>query len=175
MNTSTYQPLYKTIVLTMLRRAETVLTRAQVMDFVLTSGYTNYMTLQETFAALSAQGLVREETEQGRTFLHLTAVGRETINALEEELRADIKRDIDDFLSKNRLSIRDESALRGDYSRLSDGSYEVRCDACENGRRLYGLILEAPSEEAALHLIDAWKKQSASLYGEIVTRLSGVS
>ena len=171
MNKSTYQPLYKTIVLAMLRRAETVLTRAQVMDFVLTSGYTNYMTLQETFAALSAPGLVREETEQGRTFLHLTQVGRETIDAVEEELRADIKRDIDNFLSKNRLSIRDESALRGDYSRLPDGSYEVRCDAYENGRRLYGLILEAPTEEAALHLIDNWKKQSAALYGDIILRL----
>ena len=168
---SAYLPLYKTIVLTMLRRAEVTLTRAQVMDFVLTSGYTNYMTLQETFAELSAQGLVREEPEGGRTFLHLTKTGTETIDAVEETLRADIRQQIDEFLTKNRLQLRDESALRGDYTRLPDGSYEVRCDAYENGRRLYGLILEAPTEEAALHLMDSWKKQSGEIYAELMTRL----
>ena len=168
---SAYLPLYKTIVLTMLRRAESALTRAQVMDFVLTSGYTNYMTLQETFAELSAQGLVREETEGGRTFLHLTDIGTETINAVEDTLRADIKQQIDEFLTKNRLQLRDESALRGDYTRLPDGSYEVRCDAYENGRRLYGLTLEAPTEEAALHMIDRWKTQSGEIYTDIVSRL----
>ena len=168
---SAYLPLYKTIVLTMLRRAEVTLTRAQVMDFVLTSGYTNYMTLQETFAELSAQGLVREETEGGRTFLHLTKTGTETIDAVGETLRADIKQQIDEFLTKNRLQLRDESALRGGYTRLPDGSYEVRCDAYENGRRLYGLTLEAPTEEAALHMIDRWKTQSGEIYTDIVSRL----
>ena len=171
MKTSGYIPLYKTIVLTMLRKAEVVLTRAQVMDFVLEAGYTDYMTLQEVIAELVSQALLREETEGGRTFLHLTKEGQETIDALQESLRADIIRQIDDYLTKNRLQMRNEASLRGDYTRRADGTYEVRCDAYENGRRLYGLIIEAPTEDAALGMIDAWKKQSGEIHADLVARL----
>lgn len=171
--TSDYIPLYKTIVLTLLRRAEVVPTRAQVMDFVLEAGYTDYMTLQEVMSELSSQALIREETEGNRTFLHLTEEGRETIDALQESLRADIIRQVDDYLTKNRLQMRDEASLRGDYTRRADSTYEVRCDAYENGRRLYGIVVEAPTEEAALNMIDRWKKQSAEIYADLVRRLGG--
>lgn len=161
---SSYIPLYKTIVLYMLRRAETTLTRAQIMDFVLGAGYTNYMTLQETFGELLRQELVAEETAGRRTYLHLTQTGADTLDAIRNQIRPDIVQQIDDYLSEKRLELRDESSLRADYRRLASGAYEVSLEAFENGRRLYAVTIEAPTEETAEKVCENWRNNCSEIY-----------
>ena len=165
-------PLYKTIILSLLSRAATPLTRAQVMDFVLGEGYTNFLTFTETMSELLSQQMIAEEKNGARTFLHLTQTGRDTLDAVRDGIRPDIIQQIDNFLSKNRLELVNDSALRADYTRLQNGTYEVRAGVTENGRRLYGLTLELPDEESAERACEIWKNESGEIYRYLLEKLT---
>ena len=172
---TSFIPLYKTIIMYLLARSENALTRAQVMDFMLCEEYTNFLTFNETMGELVRQEMITEEKEGARTFLHLTPVGEETLRAVSGQIRPDIIQQIDDFLTKNRLELRKESALRADYRRLQNGACEVSCAVYENGRRMYGLVIEVPTEEAAQRACDAWKDASGEIYRFLLSKLVMIS
>lgn len=172
MMSASFIPLYKTIILYMLARAESPLTRAQVMDFVLGEEYTNFLTFNETMGELVRQNMLTEEKDGARTFLHLTKIGQETLTAVQGQIRPDIIQQIDDFLTKNRLELRNVSAIRADYQMLPNGAYELTCGVWENGRRLYGLNFELPTEELAEKACEAWKNESGEIYRYLIDKLT---
>lgn len=169
---TSYIPLYKTIILYLLMRAESPLTRAQVMDFVLGEEYTNFLTFNETMGELVRQKMIEEEKEGARTFLHVTPIGRDTLSAVQGQIRPDITQQIDNFLTENRLELRNDSAIRADYRMLANGAYEVTCGVWENNRRLYGLQMEMPTEELAEKACDAWRNESGEIYRYLIGKLT---
>ena len=149
---SQYIPLYKTIILYLLKSSETPLSKAQIMDFMLESAYTSFLVLQEVFSELVEQRLVREEEDASRTYLFITRVGEDTLEALKD-------------------GIREEASLRSSYHGLSSGSYEVHLEVNERGRSIFEISIEVPSKEAAVKACDEWEKISGDLYQYTIKKL----
>ncbi len=168
---SQYIPLYKTIILYLLKSSETPLSKAQIMDFMLESAYTSFLVLQEVFSELVEQRLVREEEDASRTYLFITRVGEDTLEALKDGIREDILLQADKFLEENKHRIRNEASLRSSYHGLSSGSYEVHLEVNERGRSIFEIFIEVPSKEAAVKACDEWEKISGDLYQYTIKKL----
>ena len=66
------QTLYKLMILYMLSRVNFPLTKAQIGDFILEKGYTNFLTLQQVISELIDADMIKAQTIRNRTHLTLT-------------------------------------------------------------------------------------------------------
>lgn len=168
---SQYFTLYKMIVLYMLNRSDVTLSKSQIYDFILENEYTTFLTLQEVFGEMRDQKLVVEKTSRNRTYLELTDEGREALRFFITEINPAIIQQVDEFLKKNRIRLRNESSILADYLKRTSGEYEAHLMAKENGEAIIDLKLAVPTEEMAAFVCDRWQKESQTIYQYLVDRL----
>ena len=168
---SQYLTLYKMIVLYMLNRSDVTLSKSQIYDFILDNEYTTFLTLQEVFGEMRDQKLVVEKTSRNRTYLELTDEGREALRFFITEINPAIIQQVDEFLKKNRIRLRNESSILADYLKRTSGEYEAHLMAKENGEAIIDLKLAVPTEEMAAFVCDRWQKESQTIYQYLVDRL----
>lgn len=168
---SQYLTLYKMIVLYMLKRSDTGLSKAQIYDFVLDKGYTSFLTLQEVFAELSDKNLILEKKLRNRTFLEITEEGSQALSFFVKDINPEITAEIDRYLKDNKIKLRNESSIKSDYSKLPSGDYQVRLVANERDETILDLKIAVPSEEAAVNVCENWEEDSAPVYQYLISRL----
>ena len=168
---SQYLTLYKMIVLYMLNRSDVTLSKSQIYDFILENEYTTFLTLQEVFGEMRDQKLVVEKTSRNRTYLELTDEGREALRFFITEINPASIQQVDEFLKKNRIRLRNESSILADYLKRTSGEYEAHLMAKENGEAIIDLKLAVPTEEMAAFVCDRWQKESQTIYQYLVDRL----
>ena len=163
--------LYKLIVLYMLRRIEFSMTLAQISDFVLGKGYTDYFTLVTSLGELEESGLVHTETIRNSTFYAITPEGEAAVDYFGNRVSYELREDIINYLKENRLRLRNETAVQADYSRISSGEYEVRCRVREREADLIRLSLTVPEKKQAEVIADRWKEKSDDIYAYLMQEL----
>lgn len=163
--------LYKLIVLYMLRRIEFSMTLAQISEFVLGKDYTDYFTLTSSLGELEDAGLVHTEKVRNSTFYTITPEGEETVDFFRNRISPDLRADIVGYLKVNRLRLRDETAARSDYRRLSSGEYEVRCTLREQDSEIVDLKLVLPLKEQAEEVANRWEARHEDVYAYIMQEL----
>ncbi|MBP7347964.1 MAG: DUF4364 family protein [Butyrivibrio sp.] len=168
---SQYLTLYKMIVLYMLNRSDVTLSKSQIYDFILENEYTTFLTLQEVFGEMRDQKLVVEKISRNRTYLELTDEGKEALRFFITEINPAIIQQVDEFLKKNRIRLRNESSILADYLKRTSGEYEAHLMAKENGEAIIDLKLAVPTEEMAAFVCDRWQKESQTIYQYLVDRL----
>ena len=168
---SQYLTLYKMIVLYMLNRSDVTLSKSQIYDFILENEYTTFLTLQEVFGEMRDQKLVVEKISRNRTYLELTDEGREALRFFITEINPAIIQQVDEFLKKNRIRLRNESSILADYLKRTSGEYEAHLMAKEHGEAIIDLKLAVPTEEMAAFVCDRWQKESQTIYQYLVDRL----
>ena len=94
--------LYKLIVLYMLDRVNSPMTNAQISQFMLEKGYTNYFTLQGVLNTLIEDGFITVEAYHSSTHYNITESGKETVNFFKYKISPSIISDINLFLSENK-------------------------------------------------------------------------
>ena len=119
----------------MLDRVTFPLTKAQVSDFILEKEYTNFLTLQQATAELIDAELITASTSRNRTYLEITAEGRETLSFFRSRINNSIRKDIDVFLNEHELEMRNEASILADYYKSMSGEYEAHLQAKEKGVR----------------------------------------
>ena len=107
--------LYKLIILYLLNRLEGSLTNGQICAFVAEEQYTDYFTVQETLADMVEAQLLETETVRNSTYYHLTEIGKETLSYFIEDISTAIRKDIEAYLKKNKMNLRNENAVLADY------------------------------------------------------------
>ena len=110
--------LYKLILLYLLNRVEFPLTNGQICAFVAEEQYTDYFTVQETLADMVETKLLETETVRNSTYYRLTESGKETLSYFKDDISTAIRKDIENYLKKNKMQLRDENAVLADYSNL---------------------------------------------------------
>lgn len=163
--------LYKLIVLYMLSRVDFPLTKAQISDFVLNQGYTNYLNLQTVFSELCEANMLTEKTVRNRTQLFLTEEGTSTLHFFEGRLSHEIKEDIDAYLKSQSLSLREEVSVTGDYLKSPDGGYQVHLVAMERRTPLVDLTLQVPTELMAEDICQNWEVKNQEIYQYLISQL----
>ena len=168
---SQYFTLYKMIVLYMLKRCEVPLSKAQIYDFVLEGGYTDFLTLQEVFSELSETALISEKTMANRTYLEITDDGSQALGFFGNRINPSIRSDIDRYLKDNSLKIRDEASIQGDYTKTADNEYTARLIAKENGRNILDIRMTLPTEELAENTVRNWQEKNQEIYQFLISHL----
>ncbi len=163
--------LYKLIVLYMLNRVNFPLTRAQISEFILEKGYTNYITLQEVFSDLTSDAYVTEEVIGNRTHLSLTAEGLQTLDYFKNRISPQIKEEIQQFLVNNHQQLKDEVSVQAQYYKSTSGEYTAELVAKDNKTPLISLSLTVPTEEMAAEICDNWHKKNQDIYQYLIGEL----
>ncbi len=163
--------IYKLIVLYMINRINTPLTRAQITDFILDREYTNYMTLQTVFAQLSESNMIEEKAIRNRTQLFITEEGADTLHFFENRISSEIKKDVDAYLNEKSMSIKKEASIKADYYKGTDGDYKAHLVALEKKQVLVDITLSVPTEEIASSICYKWENKNQEIYQYLIEQL----
>lgn len=163
--------LYKLIILYMLHRVTFPLTNAQISDFMLEKGYTNFLTLQQATAELKENGLIEEKTLRNRTYLITTQEGNDTLRYFENRISDAIKADVLSYLKENELELRNEASVTSDFYKTTGGSFLAELTVREKGEELITLKLSVPTKELAASVCDSWQRKNQEIYQYLTTAL----
>lgn len=164
--------LYKLIILYMLDKVSFPLTNAQLSEFILDAGYTNYFHLQQAISEMVDSHLVTTETVRNSTLYHMTDEGRNTLDFFGKEISEEIRKEIDIYLKNNAYAMRNESSNSADYYKTTSQEYEVRCQVKERTGKLIDLTLTVPSEETAKIICNNWGEKSQEVYAYLMQILT---
>lgn len=160
--------LYKLIILYMLNKVSFPLTNAQISEFILDAGYTNYFHLQQAISEMTESRLVTTETIRNTTFYHMTEEGRSTLDFFGKEISEEIRKEIDAYLKENAYQLRNEAATQADYYKNTSQEFEVRCLVKERKGNLIDLTLTVPTEAAAKTICNNWPEKSQEIYAYLM-------
>lgn len=163
--------LYKLIVLYMLDRVNSPMTNAQISQFILEKGYTDFFTLQQILSVLIEDGFIIKEEYHSNTHFTITESGKETIGFFRYKISPSIISDINRFLSDNKYELKDAVNNTSEYYKMNSGDYAVHCLVRENGAPLIDITVTAPDERQAESMCSKWKDASAEIYEYIMTHL----
>lgn len=163
--------LYKLIILYMLNKVDFPLTTAQISEFILDKGYTNYFKLQEVLSEMLESNLVKMETTHNRTLYHLTEDGADTIRYFHTRISSEIQQDIDDFLKEKAYELKEEVSVKSDYYKTTNHEYEVVCQIIEEGSNLIELKLTVPTQLEAEAIVSNWTKRNQEIYALLMSKL----
>ena len=156
--------LYKLIVLYMLDQVDFPLTTAQISEFILEQGYTNYLTLQQALSELTEAGLVDSQTVRNRTRLTNTKEGAETLRFFGNRISDAIKEDVKNFLLENKAQLKNDYSITSNYYKSVSGEYEAQLMAKEKDVLLMDLRISVPTKELAEDVCLNWKKRNEEVY-----------
>ena len=106
--------LYKLIILYFLNRTKNEITNAILSDFILE--YTDYFSIQETLKNLTNDGLICASKTRTASYYTITEKGRETLNFFCSQLPKDTIQQINDYMSKHKIQITENTSVRTDYT-----------------------------------------------------------
>lgn len=170
---TTASKLYKLIVLYMLNCIDFPLTNAQISDFVLDQGYTDYFKLHQAIGELAEDRLIRKESTHNRTLYYLTDEGEKTVQLFRNDISPDIRKDIQDFLKSRQFELKNENSVRSDYYLNSASEYSVRCQIMEQGLPLIDLTLTVPTKAEASTIANNWSARNGEVYAAVMKTLLG--
>lgn len=163
--------LYKLIILYMLKKVEFPLTNSQISAFILEEQYTDYFTLQETLSDMVESKLLETQTIRNSTHYSVTDLGNETLEYFGHQISSGIQADVERYLKKNRIQLRNENAVIADYHKNTAGEFTVRLQVKEKEDFLIDLSLTVPLEQQAIILCDNWKKKNVEIYKYLMKEL----
>lgn len=163
--------LYKLIVLYMLDRVNFPLTKAQVMDYILEKGYTNFLTLQQAISDLIDADMLKAKSIRNRTHLEITDEGKETLDFFQNRISAQIKEDIDKYFRENQFELKNEVSIMSNFYKSTSGEYEANLIIREKKIDLINITMSVPTEELASSICDKWEGASQEIYATLVDKL----
>ncbi|MDD3337884.1 MAG: DUF4364 family protein [Lachnospiraceae bacterium] len=165
------QTLYKLIILYMLRKVNFPLTNAQITEFIVDQGYTDYFHVQEAISDLVTSNLITVETIRNTSQYQATQEGEQTLEYFCSSISDSIRHDIDVFLSENAFELRNEVSTIADYDRTPNGDYAVRCRVKEGNATIIDLTVTVPTEDEAISMCNHWPIKSQEIYMTVISSL----
>lgn len=165
--------LYKLMILAMLKKVKFSLTNSQISDFFLENEYTTYFTLQQALSELLDANLIITESTRSNTLYELTRQGEETLSFFSNKISPAIMEDIDAYLKKNKVRLRNEVSVLTDYYKNTSNEYTVHCEIRESKSQLIELNLSVPDKSDAEKMCTRWQECNQSIYSYIMKKLLG--
>ena len=163
--------LYKLIVLYILKLIDGPVTNAQISEFVLGKGYTDYFTIQQSISELTETGMIKNEKVMNTSRCTVTEEGKQTLDIFMDKITPGIKEDIKEYLKKNGYSIKETNSIRCDYSKGESEDYIVRLNVTEEKQPVIDIKIAVPTEDAAITLCSNWKEKSSEVYAQVLATL----
>ncbi|MBQ9887582.1 MAG: DUF4364 family protein [Lachnospiraceae bacterium] len=165
--------LYKLMILAMLKRVKFPLANSQISDFFLENEYTSYFTLQQAISELIETNLISRESTRTNSLYQLTRQGEETLSFFVNEISPAIIEDIEEYLKKNKVRLRNEVSVLADYYKNTANEYTVHCEIREGRTQLIELNVSVPDKADAEKMCSRWQRCNQSIYSFIMKELLG--
>ncbi len=163
--------LYKLIILYMLDRVDFPLSYSTIAGFIIEKGYTDNPTILQVLGVIQDDGLINVESSRSNTSYTLTDQGHQMLEYFGGKISDDIKKDVNDYLTKNKYELKQSANVISEYYRTTAGDYAVHCCVKENGYSLIDLTVSVPDEEVADEMCGKWKDESQGIYEFIIKKL----
>lgn len=169
--TSDSMTLYKLIILFILDKVDFPLTNAQMSNFILEKGYTDYFNIQKAIKGLESSSLLKGERIRNRSYFVITDAGRETLEFFNKEIGDTIKAEIIEYLKENKYKLREEVSTLSEFYEAKKGEYIAHCYVQERGSKIVEVSLNVTSEEEATSICNNWKEKSQEIYAYLMQEL----
>ena len=156
--------LYKLIILYMLDRVSFPLSNNAITGFILETGYTDFATIQQVLGIIQDDGLINVESSRSNTSYTLSDSGREMLEYFGNKVSDEIKKEVNDYLNRNKYELKQAANVISEYYRTTTGDYAVHCCIKENSSSIIDLTLSVPDEDVADIMCTNWKDKSQEIY-----------
>lgn len=165
------ETLYKLMILYMLDKVNFPLTNSQLSQFFLDNDYTTYFTLQSVLTELAEAKLINFRQVGNSTHYEITDDGKEALGYFVNDISSAAVADMDEYLKKNKFSMRSESDVVAEYFRSSNDNFTVHCSAREGKSTILSIDIAVPDEGAAEDMCANWRGCSQKIYSYIMHSL----
>lgn len=164
--------LYKLIILYFLKTAGQPLSNAILSDFILNSGYTDYLSIQQTLSELAEDKMITVEQTHKSSYYALAELGNDTLTYFGEQLPEDTRCQIEEYLTSNRIAIAEATSVKTDYTRLKPKEYLATCTLYERGSKSFEVALNVPTEEDAVNICRRFEEKNSQVYAALLRILT---
>lgn len=171
MQVSDYLTTYKLLILYMIDVINYPLTNAQISDFILGNGYTDYFNLQHAISDLQDTNMISSLKVQNSTRYELTEEGKETLNLLVTHIPSAMREDARTYLKKNNYAIKETNSFTSIYEPLENEEYLVKLKVDEDHIPILEVNLSVPTKEAAIDMCNNWREKSQEIYAYVLNAL----
>ncbi|MDO4522500.1 MAG: DUF4364 family protein [Eubacteriales bacterium] len=163
--------LYKLVILYLLNKVDFALSNGQLCAFIAEEEYTDYFTVQQVLSEMIESGLLRTSVVRNTTLYEMTEMGHDTLEYFGADISQGIRDDVDAYLKKNKMKLRNENAVIADYQKLAEDEYVAHLRVKEKETVLIDLSLNVPTEQQAIVICDQWQKKNVEIYGYLMKEL----
>ncbi|KAF5088232.1 hypothetical protein DSECCO2_37950 [anaerobic digester metagenome] len=169
---SSQQAEDKLIILYVLQKIKTALTREQIALIIIENLQIGYFDIQLYIDDLIKDDFLSTLEYDGKSVLSLSPMGKETLTVFHDKIPTYITEMIDLYLKENRAKIFKEVKITANYQKLGETDYLVELKLQENNMVLMEIALNAPTLKLALDICNRWKKNTQELYASVLNLLT---
>lgn len=162
----------KLIILYVLKKIKTSLTREQIALIVIENLQISYFDIQLYIDDLINDEFLSMLDFDGKSVLTITNIGKETLAVFTNKIPTYIMEMIDLYLQENREKIFKEVKVTANYQKIGPSDYLVQLKLHENNVVLMEIKLNAPTVKLALDICDRWKDRTQELYTSVLKTLT---
>ncbi|WP_303870027.1 DUF4364 family protein [Acetobacterium wieringae] len=169
---SSQQAEDKLIILYVLQKIKTALTREQIALIIIENLQIGYFDIQLYIDDLIKDDFLSTLEYDGKSVLSLSPMGKETLTVFNDKIPTYITEMIDLYLKENRAKIFKEVKITANYQKLGETDYLVELKLQENNMVLMEIALNAPTLKLALDICNRWKENTQELYASVLNLLT---
>lgn len=164
--------LYKLIILYLLKKIGQETSNAILSDFILEYRYTDYFTIQQTLHRLTEDQMISLRQTRQTAFYQITKKGVGILDDFGSQLPVDTRRQIENYLQENHISIQRALSVYTDYTKLRSREYLATGTLKERGNILLSVSLNVPTEQDAIRVCEQFKERQEEVYQSLLQILS---
>ena len=162
----------KLIILYVLSKIKSGLTREQIALIVLSNIQLSYFDLQFLIDELISEGLMVESNQQKTAPEYtLTPAGAELSTGLSYKVSSYLIEMIDEYIKNNQDKILRESVIDAYYHKTAPNHYQVHLLLMENKIKVMEINLDTPDAEQAAAICEKWRHQTQRMYAGMIDAL----
>lgn len=161
----------KLLILYLLSKIGIPLTKPQITNAILENNLIDFFTFQQCIFDLEESGMIKHTIYQKKQCFTATDKGEKTVDVFEQRIPENASRIINNYISKNKDSLRKESQVIAEYKKAGEKEYIVSLKVIENELLLMDLKLNVVSAKQAKQICEKWKNCSENIYGKLISSL----
>jgi len=161
----------KLMILYLLGKMDIPLTKTQITNAILENNLIDFFTFQQCMSELEESGMVKQVPHQKKQCFAITESGKNAIEVFLHRISKNTSSIIDDYITKNKDSLKKESQVIAEYSKVNDKEYIVSLKVIEKELVLMDLKLSVVSSKQAKQVCEKWKNSSEKIYSQLISSL----
>lgn len=161
----------KLMILYLLSNIDIPLTKTQITNAILENNLIDFFTFQQCISELEEAGLIKSVIYQKKQCFAITDSGKKTIDVFAERISKNTSDIINNYIAKNKDSLKKEFQVIADYKKVCDKEYIVNLKVIEKELVLMDLKLSVVSAKQAKQVCEKWKSSSEKIYSQLISSL----